>query len=147
MVRYVLQNDDDRSVQHATAAGHPPKACQEQLSLDRSPRENLKRGQMPPKPFSFTQFAKNAPANPLDSHTFKTKDLKPFRFTHFQKSGGGRGSTMPSGPSMMRPGEFSRRRAMKKTAVWLGVTLAAMTMIPPVRAQQAPPLEELKKAA
>src|SRR5207245_9456970 len=41
--------------------------------------------------------------------------------------------------------EFSRRRAMKKTAVWLGVTLAAMTMIPPLRAQQAPPLDELKK--
>src|SRR5437879_4468327 len=36
------------------------------------------------KPFSFTHFRKNASANPLESHTFKTKDLKPFRFTHFQ---------------------------------------------------------------
>src|SRR6266581_1199173 len=40
--------------------------------------------------FSFTHFRKNASANPLVSHTFKTKDLKPFRFTHFQKNGGGR---------------------------------------------------------
>src|SRR5713101_6632552 len=103
---------------------------------------------MPPKPFSFTQFTKNAPANPLDSHTFKTKDLKPFRFIHFQKSGGGRGSTMPSGPSMMRPGEFSRRTAMKKTAVRLGMLLAAFTTIAPLREQQAPPpLDELKKTA
>ena len=39
--------------------------------------------------FSFTHFRKNASATPLVSHTFKTKDLKPFRFTHFQKSGGG----------------------------------------------------------
>src|SRR5712691_3181924 len=44
---------------------------------------------MPPKLFSFTHFPKNASANPLESHTFKTKDLKPFRFIHFQKSGGG----------------------------------------------------------
>src|SRR5713226_8870944 len=35
--------------------------------------------------FRLIQFRKNASANPLDSHTFKTKDLKPFRFTHFQK--------------------------------------------------------------
>src|SRR3989442_3571671 len=41
------------------------------------------------KPFSFTHFRKNASANPLDSHTFKTKDLKPFCFIHFQKSGRG----------------------------------------------------------
>src|SRR5216684_8086830 len=38
--------------------------------------------------FSFTHFRKNASATPLVSHTFKTKDLKPFRFTHFQKKGG-----------------------------------------------------------
>src|SRR5712664_3724880 len=44
---------------------------------------------MPPKLFSFTQFRKNASATPLVSHTFKTKDLKPFRFTHFQKKGRG----------------------------------------------------------
>jgi hypothetical protein len=43
---------------------------------------------MPPKPFSFTHFHKNTSANPLDSRTFKTKDLKPFRFTHFQKKVG-----------------------------------------------------------
>ena len=40
--------------------------------------------------FSFTHFRKNASATPLVSHTFKTKDLKPFRFTHFQKNGRGR---------------------------------------------------------
>src|SRR5229473_3058242 len=44
---------------------------------------------MPPKLFSFRHFPKNTSANPLESHTFKTKDLKPFRFIHFQKSGGG----------------------------------------------------------
>ena len=42
-------------------------------------------------PFSFTLLSKNASASPLESHTFKTKDLKPFRFTHLQKSGRGRG--------------------------------------------------------
>src|SRR5712692_3693906 len=47
---------------------------------------------MPPKLFSFTQFRKNASATPLVSHTFKTKDLKPFRFTHLQKKGGWRGA-------------------------------------------------------
>ena len=45
--------------------------------------------EMPPKLFRFTHFPKNAPATPLVSHTFKTKDLKPFRFTHLQKNGGG----------------------------------------------------------
>ncbi len=44
-----------------------------------------------PNSFRFTHFRKNASASPLESHTFKTKDLKPFRFTHFQKSGRGRG--------------------------------------------------------
>ena len=44
---------------------------------------------MPPKLFSFTHFRKNASVTPLVSHTFKTKDLKPFRFIHFQKKGGG----------------------------------------------------------
>src|SRR6266568_9671354 len=43
---------------------------------------------MPPKLFSFTHFRKNASATPLVSHTFKTKDLKPFRFTHLQKNVG-----------------------------------------------------------
>src|SRR5712664_1592806 len=48
---------------------------------------------------------------------------------------------------MMRPGEFSRRKVMKKMLVLVGTLLAAFTMIAPLRAQQAPPLEELKKAA
>src|SRR6266568_2341654 len=39
--------------------------------------------------FSFTHFRKNASATPLVSHSFKTKDLKPFRFTHLQKRVGG----------------------------------------------------------
>src|SRR2546427_1271189 len=38
--------------------------------------------------FRFTHFRKNASANPLESHSFKTKDLKPFRFTHLQKKVG-----------------------------------------------------------
>src|SRR5712692_6851936 len=41
--------------------------------------------------FRLIHFPQNASANPLESHTFKTKDLKPFRFTHFQKNGRGRG--------------------------------------------------------
>src|SRR5947209_18983123 len=67
--------------------------------LTRGPLHGLK-GHRPPvtshespvtscKSFSFTLLSKNASANPLVSHTFKTKDLKPFRFTHFQKKGGG----------------------------------------------------------
>src|SRR2546422_155730 len=44
------------------------------------------------KLFSFTLLSKNASANHLVSHTFKTKDLKPFRFTHLQKKGGWRGA-------------------------------------------------------
>ncbi len=50
--------------------------------------------------FRFTHFRKNASATPLESHSFKTKDLKPFRFTHFQKKGGGRGTR--------RQGSYSR---------------------------------------
>ncbi len=41
-----------------------------------------------PNSFRLIHFRKNASATPLVSHTFKTKDLKPFRFTHFQKKGG-----------------------------------------------------------
>ena len=41
--------------------------------------------------FRFTYFRKNASATPLESHSFKTKDLKPFRITYLQKKGGGRG--------------------------------------------------------
>src|SRR3989454_9800279 len=44
---------------------------------------------MPSKLFRFTYFAKNTSVNPFVSHTFKTKDLKPFRFIHFQKMWGG----------------------------------------------------------
>src|SRR5216684_6193000 len=42
-----------------------------------------------PNSFRLIQFRKNASANPLESHSFKTKDLKPFRFIHFQEKGGG----------------------------------------------------------
>src|SRR2546422_2601776 len=42
---------------------------------------------------SFTLLSKNASANPLVSHTFKTKDLKCPVFPHFQKSGGGGGTS------------------------------------------------------
>src|SRR6266852_4414559 len=37
--------------------------------------------------FRFTYFRKNASANPYGSHTYKTKDLKPFRITYLQKKG------------------------------------------------------------
>src|SRR2546427_9356300 len=49
--------------------------------------------------FRFTYFRKNASATPLESHSFKTKDLKPFRFTYFQESGGGRGPVCVLRPS------------------------------------------------
>jgi hypothetical protein len=38
--------------------------------------------------FTLIHFRKNASVNALVSHTFKTKDLKPFRFIHFQKKVG-----------------------------------------------------------
>ncbi len=50
-----------------------------------------KQDEIRSKFFRMTHFRKNASATPLVSHTFKTKDLKPFRFTHFQKKGWGRG--------------------------------------------------------
>src|SRR5713101_8086113 len=68
---------------------------------------------MPPKLFSFTHFPKNTSATPLESHTLKTKDLKPFRFTHLQKSGGGslRLATVvtPSEPAIFAGDEGSQR--------------------------------------
>ena len=53
---------------------------------------------MPPKLFRFTHFPKNTSATSLESHTFKTKDLKPFRFIHFQERvvGGGAGASPSS---------------------------------------------------
>src|SRR5229473_1695772 len=41
------------------------------------------------KPFRFTYFRKNASVTPLGTHTSKTKDLKSFQITYFQKKGGG----------------------------------------------------------
>src|SRR2546427_11166097 len=38
--------------------------------------------------FRLIQFRKNVSVTPFVSHTFKTKDLKPFRFIHFQKKVG-----------------------------------------------------------
>src|SRR5712691_8669754 len=68
---------------------------------------------MPPKLFSFTHFPKNTSATPLESHTFKTKDLKPFRFTHLQESGGGSPHlatvVTPSEPAIFAGDEGSRR--------------------------------------
>src|SRR6266849_2245197 len=45
--------------------------------------------------FRFTHFRKNESANPLVSHSFKTKDLKPHRITYLQKKGRGRGASIP----------------------------------------------------
>src|SRR6266568_2605050 len=42
-------------------------------------------------PFRITYICKNAPANPYGSHISKTKDLKSFRITYFQKKGTGGG--------------------------------------------------------
>ena len=41
--------------------------------------------------FRMIYFRKNASATPLDSYTFKTKDLKPFRLIYLQKTGGWEG--------------------------------------------------------
>src|SRR5713226_5324644 len=57
--------------------------------------------------FSFTHFRKNASATPLVSHTFKTKDLKPFRFIHFQKKGGGEGGCPSRLPLRTSPAAHS----------------------------------------
>ncbi len=43
------------------------------------------------KPFRLIHFQEKWSVNPLESHTFKTKDLKSFRITHFQKRGRGWG--------------------------------------------------------
>ena len=53
--------------------------------------------------FRLIQFRKNASATPLVSHTFKTKDLKPFRFTHFQKKGGGAPDSVAQPPLAAQP--------------------------------------------
>src|SRR2546422_230705 len=50
------------------------------------------RSSLSPLASALTGFA---PASPLESHTFKTKDLKPFRFIHFQKKEGGPPSCAP----------------------------------------------------
>src|SRR5713101_1283719 len=75
--------------------------------------ETSNEAKMPPKLFSFTHFPKNTSAKPLDSHTFKTKDLKPFRFTHLQKSGGGfphlATVVIPSEPAIFAGHEGSQR--------------------------------------
>jgi hypothetical protein len=47
-----------------------------------------KKQKMTTNLFRMTQFRKNASVTPLVSHTFKTKDLKPSRITHFQKTVG-----------------------------------------------------------
>ena len=39
--------------------------------------------------FRMIYFRKDAPATPLESYTFKTKDLKLFSFIYLQKKGGG----------------------------------------------------------
>jgi len=58
--------------------------------------------------FRLIHFRKNASANPLVSHTFKTKDLKPFRFIHFQKKGGwlGPGHRCPARKRGVRVSDF-----------------------------------------
>src|SRR5712691_9546246 len=65
------------------------------------------------KSLRFTHFPKKASATPLESHTFKTKDLKPFRFTHLQKSGGGSPHlamvVVPREPAIFTGGEGSQR--------------------------------------
>src|SRR5713101_4336611 len=75
--------------------------------------ETSNEAKMPPKLFSFRHFPKNTSAKPLDSHTFKTKDLKPFRFTHLQKSGGGyphlATAVIPSEPAILARDERGSR--------------------------------------
>src|SRR5947209_1887255 len=71
-----------------------------------------------PNSFRLIQFRKNASANPLVSHSFKTKDLKPFRFTHFQKKGGGT-PAFPLGTGLLRPllGRISSSRFGRRTGI------------------------------
>src|SRR5712692_4459006 len=43
----------------------------------------------PSNPFRITYIRKNAPANPYGSHIYKTKDLKSFQITYYEKGVGG----------------------------------------------------------
>src|SRR5947209_18474132 len=74
-----------------------------------------------PNSFRLIHFRKNASANPLESHSFKTKDLKPFRFTHFQKKGRGCPPLSDIQPqisnlSSLRAGGLARLNGGKRTA-------------------------------
>src|SRR6266567_2730852 len=82
---------DTRILPASEAQGHrPPVAGHERFTRVPTPVGTDHKSPVTlPKLFSFTHFRKNASATPFVSHTFKTKDLKPFRFTHFQKNGRG----------------------------------------------------------
>src|SRR5260370_1649829 len=74
--------------------------------------------------FRFTQFRKNASASPLESHTFKTKDLKCPVFTHFQKKGGGSPTSQERGEGQarrkLREGTAASRRIPDRIGTWSG---------------------------
>src|SRR6266571_6296707 len=59
--------------------------------------------------FRITYICKNAPANPYGSHISKTKDLKSFRITYFQKKG-----TAAGGPAEFRISRFEFRPAVTR---------------------------------
>src|SRR5712691_5276579 len=80
---------------------------------------------MPSKLFRFTYFAKNTSATPLVSPTFKTQALKPFRFIHFQKSGGGGCAFTGHGTRATGP------RLRLSTANWLGGPSASSASFAP----------------
>src|SRR5712691_12830805 len=62
-----------------------------------------------PNSFRITYIHKMAPANPYGSHISKTKDLKPFRITYFQKKG-----TAGGGPTEFRISRFEFRPAVTR---------------------------------
>ena len=83
--------------------------------------------------FRLIHFRKNASANPLDSHTFKTKDLKPFRFTHFQKKVGWT-PCFPPDAHLQSPVTTHRSRALYASPDSIGTNHKSLRLSPLISA-------------
>src|SRR5713101_4749155 len=85
------------------------------------------------KSLSFTHFPNNTSANPLESHTFKTKDLKPFRFTHFQKKVGWT-PCFPPDAHLQSPVTSHRSRALYASPDSIGTNHKSLRLSPLISA-------------
>src|SRR5713226_5674402 len=75
--------------------------------------------------FSTTYICKNASANPYGSHIYKTKDLKSFRITYFQKSGRREGGDDNGSRERATPRKRDEQGASERTALSAAATLAS----------------------